>query len=386
MSSKTAEPKVFTKTIGGKKGEISGKKGAGKTSKPTKSKLRNFSKKHQVHLFKGLASMLKSQINTADALKYYAHGLDDKVMAGALNGIRDDIASGISVHEAFKRSGRFDDMTIGLVRAGTDSGSLDKAFASLSHRISRELYFQKAIKKALIVPGIIIGILTGAFIVSQIKLVPQVKDMMGSFGANPDLATKISFKISDIVKVSWPFFVVSVLVLLGLILFVPVVKNTLGTLLMAKWRLLRLLVMSYRQMTFISVMHLLNSNGINLGKSIRVSAEAVKKTPFEGELMEVADKYESTGVPVSTAFSKYSSVDPQVVHMISIGERSASMDSQLKFLVDLYEEDAETHMERFTAILNFVVLIIAVGIIAMVYVGTFLPIFLMGPSLMQRAG
>lgn len=141
--------------------------------------------------------------------------------------------------------------------------------------------------------------------------------------------------------------------------------------------------MSLRQMTFLSTIKLLHSNGINLAKSIRVSANSVKGTPFYDELREAAGKYENAGVPLSTAFAKYTSVDSQITHMLSIGEKSASLDSQLEMLTLMYEEDADNYMAVFAATVSFVVLIIAVCIIAGVFIGTFLPIFLMGPKMME---
>jgi len=41
-------------------------------------------------------------------------------------------------------------------------------------------------------------------------------------------------------------------------------------------------------------------------------------------------------------------------------------------------------MNTFAASISFIVLIIAVSLIAAVFVGTFLPIFLMGPKMMQN--
>jgi type II secretory pathway component PulF len=69
--------------------------------------------------------------------------------------------------------------------------------------------------------------------------------------------------------------------------------------------------------------------------------------------------------------------------MLSIGEKSASLDSQLGMLAQMYEEDSTNHMAAFTATVSFLVLLIAVGLIAAVFIGTFLPIFLMGPKMMN---
>jgi type II secretory pathway component PulF len=346
-------------------------------------KAKEFKKKELVDMFRGLGSMLRAQINTADALKYYCHGLPNKAMVDALMRVREDINAGVNVHEAFRRTGRFSETIIGLIQAGSDAGQLHYAFKSLAERLKSELYFQKQLKKATITPGVIIAVLTGAFIVSQVKIVPQVEEMLSGVGAKPDGMTAISFKVSHFTQSAWPVFVIAVIAIAVTIFRSAKVRNLILGFAMSRWRLLRLLIMSLRQMTFISTIKLLHSNGINLAKSIRVSANSVRNTPFYQELREAADKYEHSGVPLSTAFAKYTSVDSQVTHMLAIGEKSASLDNQLEMLCEMYEEDSQNHMNAFSASISFIVLVIAVSLIAAVFVGTFLPIFLMGPKMMQ---
>ena len=346
-------------------------------------KVREFNKKELVDMFRGLGSMLRAQINTADALKYYSHGLPNKAMVDALVQVREDINSGMNVHEAFRRTKRFNETIIGLIQAGSDAGQLHHAFQSLAARLKSELFFQKQLKKATITPGVIIAVLSGAFIVSQVKIVPQVEEMLSGVGAEPDGMTAISFKLSHFTQAAWPAIVIGVIAIIIIIARSANVRNLILGFFMSKWRLLRLLVMSLRQVTFLSTIKLLHSNGINLAKSIRVSANSVRNTPFYKELRDAADKYEHSGVPLSTAFAKYTSVDAQVTHMLAIGEKSASLDAQLDMPSEMYEEDLQNHMNTFAAAISFVVLIIAVSLIAAVFVGTFLPIFLMGPKMMQ---
>ena len=348
-----------------------------------KVKIQRFKKKDLIHLFRGLASMLKAQINTSDALKYYGQGLPNKVMASTLDQIRFDTESGMSIHEAFRRTGRFDDMTIGLIQAGGDSGQLNRAFRELADRLKADVYFRKQIRKAVLLPGIVISVLVGAFIVSQVKIVPQVEGMLEQVRQKPDGLTAIAFKVSHATRALWPFVVLGLMVMGALIWRSEGIRNTITSIAMSKWRLLSQLVMSLRQMTFLSTMELLYSNGINLSKSMRVAANSVKTTPLYPEIRHAADQYEHSGVPLSLAFSKFTSVDEQVVHMMSIGERSASIDNQLKMLADMYEEEAENYMNDFTQVLNFIVLMMAVSLIAAVFIGTSLPIFLMGPKMMQ---
>ena len=346
-------------------------------------KVKEFGKKELVDLFRGLGSMLRAQINTADALKYYSHGLPNKAIVDALTRIREDITAGMNVHEAFRRTHRFSETVVGLIQAGSDAGQLHHAFQSLAARLKTELFFQKQLKKATVTPGVIIGVLVTAFIVSQVKIVPQVEEMLNGVGAKPDGMTAISFQVSHFTKAVWPVFIVSVVTIAVTIARSAHVRNLILGFAMSKWRLLRLLTMSLRQLTFLSTIRLLHSNGINLAKSIRVSANSVRDTPFYDELRTAADKYEHSGVPLSTAFAKYTSVDAQVTHMMAIGEKSASLDTQLEMLCEMYEEDLQNHMNTFSAAIGFLVLLMAVSLIAAVFIGTFLPIFLMGPKMMQ---
>jgi len=389
MTSATLSPKTAgaaekaTSPPAAAKGKAAPGKKPGITFFNGPKKIKEFSKKEQVDMFRGLGSMLRAQINTADALKYYGQGLPNKTMVDCLFSIRENINTGMNVHEAFRRTGRFSETIVGLIQAGSDAGQLHEAFRALAGRITSELKFQKALKKATLMPGVIIGVLMCAFIISQVKIVPQVEEMLSGVGQKPDGLTAISFQISHFTQSVWHIFILSVIGIGVTIVRSSKVRGVIMGIAMSKWRLFRLLIMSLRQMTFISTIKLLHSNGINLAKSIRVSANSVMGTPFYNELREAADKYENSGVPLSTAFAKYTSVDSQVIHMLSIGEKSASLDSQLEMLSEMYEEDAENHMAAFAATISFAVLLIAVSIIGAVFVGTFLPIFLMGPKMMQ---
>ena len=355
-------------------------------AKPPKAKAKKkFPVKDLIKFYRGMASMLRAQINTADALKYYAHGLPNKDLGGTLLKIQEYITAGMTVHEAFRRSERFDNMTIGLLHAGSESGQLHEAFKALAERMKSDAHFRAKLRKAVAVPCVVIGTLIFAFIMSQVKIVPQVEGMLKQVKQEPDPFTEIMFGVSHVTQNIWPVAVLGILACIITISLSPKIRNAILTFAMSKWRLLRQLVMGLRQLTFLGTLHMLHSNGINLAKAIRTAAESVRSTPLYPELQTAADRYQHSALPVSDAFRKFTSCDPQIGHMLSIGERTASIDAQLDLLAQMYAEDTENYMEEFTQVLNFLVLLIAVLLIAAVFIGTFLPIFLMGPKMMKGA-
>lgn len=356
----------------------------GKAVKGAKAvKVKPFTRKDQVQMFRSLASMLKAQISTGDALRYYAHGHPNKELVTALNQIHKDVNKGVPIHVAFRNSKRFDDMTVGLVQAGGDAGQLDTAFAELGKRIKTEIVFRKKIRKLIMIPCIVIPVLFIAFIVSQVKIVPQVEKMMGKIEAKGFVA--LSFKFSHIMQDIWPYLIIVVTTIVLIVWKVDPVRNAIVNLCMARFRIIGTMVMSLRQMAVLSTVQLLYSNGINLAKSLRVAANTVRKTPFYDELRKAADMYENSGVSLSASFAKYTSVDPQVSHMIAIGEKSSSLTEQFGMLAEMYEEDAEQLMDDFSQLVSFFVMMVAVILIAAVFLGTFLPIFMMGPQMMKDA-
>ena len=344
-----------------------------------------FPVKDLIKFYRGMASMLRAQINTGDALKYYAHGLPNKDLADTLLKIQADIASGMTVHDAFRKSDRFDSMTVGLLHAGSDSGQLHQAFKALADRMKSDAHFRSKVRKAVAVPTIVISMLIFAFIMSQVRIVPQVEGMLKQVNQKPDAFTTLMFSMSHLTQKIWPMIVLGMLATAVTVWKSAKARNFLLAFGMSKWRLLRQLIMGLRQLTFLGTLHMLHSNGINLAKAIRTAAESIRTTPLYPELQTAADRYQHSALPVSEAFRKFTSCDEQIGHMLGIGERTASIDTQLALLAQMYEEDTENFMEEFTQVVNFIVLIIAVILIAAVFIGTFLPIFLMGPKMMKGA-
>ena len=101
------------------------------------------------------------------------------------------------------------------------------------------------------------------------------------------------------------------------------------------------------------------------------------------EFIEAGKRYVAMGLPFSEAIRKYTSCDPQVAHMISIGERSSSMSEQFYLLTEMYEEEVDQIVADFSQIVNLIALIGACILITSVFASAFLPIFLMGPKMMQ---
>ena len=340
-------------------------------------------RKELIKLFRGLASMLKANISTSDAILYYAQGLPDPTLKATLMNIRNRLEVGLPVHVAFAKEQIFDSTIITIIEAGADSGQLGQAFTSLAHRIKIEMTFASKLRTALLVPTLIILFQIGLFIYSQVHVVSKVEETLQSVRQEPDPISVFIFSVSHVVQKVWPFFVIALVSFFVALFRSGDFRQRLLILLMRRWGLLRKLVMSLRQSAWIGTLQMLYSNGINLARASMLSARVLGGTPMYEHFLKAARIYESSGVPFAESLKRHTELDPQVVHMIGIGEKSASLPQQLELLRDIYEEDTAATMADFTQVINFVTLALAVFLIGFVFTGSMLPIFLMGPRMMQ---
>jgi type II secretory pathway component PulF len=343
---------------------------------------RPVSTKDAIKLFRGLASMLRANISTADALLYYAQGLPDPALQGSLISIRNRLEAGLPVHIAFAKERKFDATIITMIEAGADAGQLHEAFSSMARKLKVEMMFASKLRNALMVPCLVILFQIVLFIWSQVSVVSQVEGTLQSIRQEPDPLSKVIFSFSHVVQMTWPFFIIALTAFIVGLFRSKELRARLLKFFMSRWRLLTKLVMGLRQTAYVGTLQMLYANGINLARAATLAAKVVQETPIYTPLLTSAQIYESSGLPFAEALKKNAVLDPQVIHMIGIGEKSASLPEQLEMLRDIYEEDTAQTMSDFTQIINFITLAMAMCLIALVFAGAMLPIFLMGPRMM----
>lgn len=350
-------------------------------------KIKGYPKKELMIMTRAVGAMLKSPtLKFEDALGYYAEGLSELPLQRAcIDNILTRIRLGDSADRAFKSTGMFDDNFLGMITAGTKSGRMRQAFQSISKRIRSERVFTAKLRKAITIPIGVLSFLMLIFIVSQVTLVPMVENTLKEVGQTPDAFSGTVFAISHVVRIAWPFIVMGYFAFAAALFFLPAFRESLVTLLMAKWKLLRNLVMGLRQLTFLGTLNMLVSNGILLVDALTICAESLKKTPLGAELIKVRDEVK-VGMKCGDALKRFSSCDQRVCNMLGMAEESSGFADQLNFLEELYEEDTNENMTTFTDTVSLISIVSAVGFMAIVFIMAYMPLVLMGPRMMAAAG
>jgi type II secretory pathway component PulF len=347
-----------------------------------KTRATPFPRKPLIVMCKSLAAMLDAQIPLPKALDFYNAHLTREDLRLTLKSIAAAVDRGDEVHKAFAATGRFDSTFIGLVRAGTMSSNLSGALRALARRMKINADFQGSIRKALLTPLCILAFLWLILIYSMTGLVPSVEKMLTDMRVEPDPFSGAIFSFSHFFQVVYVPTSIA-LVVFGLACWRSFKFRTLiFTFLLKYWKLLRQIILGFRQLTFIGTFEMLLSNNVPISDALDTCANTVKNTPLQKELLNVKAQM-ALGLNLGEAIRKYTSVDPQLSHMLEIGEKSSNLTEQLRLLRDLYEEETTQRIEFFTGFIGVASKVLTVSVIAMIYIGTYMPIVLAGPKMMN---
>jgi type II secretory pathway component PulF len=357
---------------------------AAKTVAGQKSKkgVKPFPTKPLIVLCNSVAAMLDAQIPLPRALEFYNARLTRQDLKLTLKSIGAAVDRGDDNHKAFAVTGRFDPTFIGLVKAGTMASNLSAALRALARRMKTNVEFQGKLRKALLTPCGVIAFQWCLLIYSMTALVPNVEKLLKDMRAQPDAFSGAVFAFSHFVQA------VYIPATIGMIAFLVVCwrsrpfRDLLVKAIMSRWRLLRRIIMGFRQLTLIGTFEMLITNNIPIADSLETCARSLKNTPLEKELLEVKSKV-ALGMNLGEAVRKYTSVDPQLSHMVEIGEKASNLPEQLRLLRDLYEEETAQQIEFFTGMVGLLSKIVTVALIGGIYLASYLPIIMAGVKMMS---
>src|SRR3984957_11175910 len=341
-----------------------------------------FPRKPLIVMCQSVAAMLDAQISLPKSLDFYNERLTREDLRLTLKSIAAAVDRGDEVHKAFAATGRFDSTFIGLVRAGTMSSNLSGALRALARRMKINADFQGSIRKALLTPLCILAFLWLILIYSMTGLVPGVEKMLTDMRVEPDPFSGAVFAFSHFFTAIYVPATI-IMIVFGLACWRSRGFRTLiFAFLLKHLKLLRQIILGFRQLTFIGTFEMLLSNNVPISDALDTCAITVKNTPLQKELLTVKSQM-ALGLNLGEAIRKYTSVDPQLSHMLEIGEKSSNLTEQLRLLRDLYEEETAQRIEFFTGFVGIASKVLTVSINGMIYIATYIPIVLAGPKMMN---
>ena len=156
------------------------------------------SNNEKISLISNLATMLSAGISileTIDSLLEDAKGNQKKV----LETLRADLAQGNQMYSSFSKFPKvFDKVTINIIKAAEEAGTLDTTLKDLKKHIQKEMEFTDKVKSAMTYPLVIMVVFLGVLLMMLLVVVPKISTVFKRLNVPLPLPTQIMIFLSDL--------------------------------------------------------------------------------------------------------------------------------------------------------------------------------------------
>jgi type IV pilus assembly protein PilC len=330
-------------------------------------------------LTRQFATMTSSGLSLLRSLAILEEQTEKPKLAAALRDVRHAVEAGSSLSAALGKQDRvFPRLMIAMVAAGETGGFLDQALERLAVNFEKDATLRAKIKSALTYPAIVVSFSMLMLIGVLLFIVPVFERMFRQLGnAKLPLPTRILVAVSH--QMYWLLPVLIALAVGGTIWFRRKLHDD------PAWRLgfdrfkLRLPIFG-KLFTKIAISRFSRNLGTLLAVGVPVMQAldivgATTGNAVVGEAMRDVQKSVRDGQPMSAPLARHPIFPAMVVQMLEVGEETGQVSAMLDKVADFYDREVESATESLTAAIEPVMVMVMGGIIGLIVVCLYLPMF-----------
>ncbi len=338
---------------------------------------KNIKKKQLIQFTKQLHTLLKAGIPVVQCLQLIREQHEEPAFQAVVEALATKVSQGSALSEAMSAFPKlFPPIYVNSVRIGEISGTLDDTLAYLYRYLEDEEQIRKDVKKALRYPTIVLLAIIGAFVVFVSFVIPAFKPIFEMTGAELPLPTRILLGISDLVTHHGLLLLVGVGLSTAGILYYK--RTPAGRALFDRWMLRLPLVGEFVKKValtrFAKIFHTLNRTGVPVVQAFEMLAEAMENTVYQQELRKVLE-YMKAGEGIAASLAKSPYFSHLMIEMITIGERSGSLDEMLETVIQHYEREVSDALQRLTASIEPITTVLIGGMVLFLALSVLLPLW-----------
>ncbi len=267
----------------------------------------------------------------------------------------------------------FDPIYIAMVKAGEESGALAQTFQEITELLKDRSRLKKQLIAATAYPIFLGSFCIVVFVSLLIWVIPSLKNLFDGRALHP--LTHFVFKLSDIF-LAHSLLIFSSCALIGIGIFIcithPRFRGYWDRMLL-KIPLIGPLVLLAATVRFCRTCSLLLEGGTPLLQALRLTRSVLKNQILESAFIDV-EKNVSEGEPLSIQIDRTKLMPTLVSRMLAIGEKTGQNASMLKHIALLCEEDLSRTLQRYTALLQPLLLLVLGLIIGTVILSILIPL------------
>ncbi|MFC2169901.1 type II secretion system F family protein [Acidobacteriota bacterium] len=324
-----------------------------------------------------LSVLIDAELPLIQSLNILAEQTKNKYFKKVIKGIREEVEAGASLNQAKRKFPRvFDDLYCNLVASGEQSGSLDIMLRRLAEYLEKIVKLRSQVKQAMTYPIAVLSFAVLIVIFMMWKIVPVFASIFVELGANLPLLTVIVLAISNFIQKYIIFVVIGFIVLVFLLRYIR--RTDQGRRVFDRFLLSMPLFGNLLEKVGLSrvtrTLSTLLSGGVPMLESLKVTSSTAGNVIIENYIKQ-ARSMVAEGMSLTDAFKEKGRFPFMLIQMIGVGEATGTLDEMLSKLADFYDDEVEAMVASLLSILEPILLIFVGGIVGLIVVSMYLPIF-----------
>ncbi len=335
-------------------------------------------KKQEVIIFsRQLSTLIRSGMPLLPALSTICEQTTNKKFKVILEDVRGSVQAGSSFSDALSKYPTvFSELFVSMVRVGETGGIMDQVLDRLSVLGTQEMEITSRVQSAMTYPIVLVAL---SFLIVNFILVGVLPKFVMVFKSSQSalpLPTTIVLTASWILQRFW--YVIIAIFAAGIFYFRRYTAEGAGRVWFHRW-LLKVpifgdLYMKIQVSRFARTLSTLTSSGVPILQALTVVEKTLSNVVIQKAIQDIRLAI-SSGSSLVDPFRASGLFSPMVVQMVSIGEKSGSIDLMLEEVAKFYDPEIEYTIKNLTSLLEPFMLLAMGLMVAFIALSVLLPIF-----------
>ena len=320
----------------------------------------------KINIARNLGSMLEAGLPLSRALGVLVKQTRNATLKKVLADMNMEIDGGQTFTSALSKYKKiFPPVFISMVHAGEQGGALAEALKTVASQMESTYSLERRIRGAMMYPAVIVSVMIVVGILMFIFVVPTLmKTFMDLHVALP-ASTQLLISVSDIIRNNG-LFVLAILVLLTALLYAwskSVSGRFVLHMLVLKIPLIGPLVQEINTARASRTLSSLMKSGVGVVESLEITSSVVQNVHFKDVLLKAREAI-GKGGQMSKIFAANTKIYPVFMsEMLSVGEETGKVTEMLSDVAHFYEEDVEQKTKDMSTVIEpFLIVVIGAAV------------------------
>jgi type II secretory pathway component PulF len=331
-----------------------------------------------------LASMVGSGLPLLDSMESIKETIKVKRLREAIEEVIKEIAKGESLSGAFSHQPSvFPEMLMFFCNIGEETGTIQTALSNTADYLKRVDGIISQVKRALIYPCFVMCAMIAVIIFWLFYVLPRLVATFKEINVQLPNITVSLVNFVNFSKHNWYIYPIVVGCIIALLVFLGRFPKTRMLLSRLAFRLPvvgDLLKCSTLTLVF-SNMSLMLQSGMTLTRSLNILEKIFHNDLIRSVIIRIREET-NMGNSLLESFKRTDFFDAITLKMVSVGEKSGTLDQRLRYLADTYELKASRFVEVMGKMIEPIAIVMTGGIFILIVISLIGPVY----DLMSKLG